>query len=239
MGILFVLFGYSIVFTLAAVLVAAAFGSSTYAELKNSPKRKRVTFAVVAFPFACIAFAGAWFLAYMLISEAVFHRDPSLGDTWATPLRNGYALMMIDTTDQGTVYDPRTQSGSGVVAQQDDAVFGVRLLQVSNKLIFGARDSKYFERSGTESKAVDNFFELDTVRKSRVEFKSLAELSECASRGGVPLKLRDFATVFGDYRPAWFDSAAFVILLLVPSVSLFAFARWVRRVKREAGILAA
>ena len=57
------------------------------------------------FPFGYVAFGGVWFVVYATINGVVFHRDPGLGDGWETPMPNGYALRMIDTTDQGTVYD--------------------------------------------------------------------------------------------------------------------------------------
>ena len=38
---------------------------------------------------------------------------------------NGYALTMIDTTDQGTVYNPKTQPVTGGLTSQDHVVFGV------------------------------------------------------------------------------------------------------------------
>ncbi len=41
-----------------------------------------------------------------VINETVHHRDAGLGDTWRCPLPNGYALMMIDVTDQGWVPTP-------------------------------------------------------------------------------------------------------------------------------------
>jgi hypothetical protein len=175
----------------------------------------------------CVAFAGGWFITYWVVNYEVFHRDPGLGDTWQTPLPNGYALMMIDTTDQGTVYNPNTQPFDGSIASRDDAVFGVRQLQVSNELIFGARDSGYFSRIGQESKAVDAYFELDTAKKTHTEFKTLDELQKRAVDKGVTLKLHEFQAVFGDYRTTWFDYAAGAFLLLVPVIAFFALARWV------------
>jgi hypothetical protein len=67
-------------------------------------------------------------------------------------------------------------------------------------LIFGARDSGYFERIGQESKAVDAYFELDTSKKTHTEFSSLEELRKRAAGEGISLNLREFQSVFGDYK---------------------------------------
>jgi hypothetical protein len=142
MGIAVVLIFYAVTLTIAASVGALVFGLLGSALTRPSgPGRKRAVIACVLFPYACVAFAGGWFITYWVINESVFHRDPMLGDTWETPLPNGYSLMMIDTTDQGTVYNPKTQGGYGVVTGGNDSAFGVRQLQVSGKLILGARDS--------------------------------------------------------------------------------------------------
>ncbi|HEY6369795.1 MAG TPA: hypothetical protein VIX37_04395 [Candidatus Sulfotelmatobacter sp.] len=53
-----------------------------------------------------------------------------MGDTWQAPLPNGYQIMMIDVTDQGWVYNPKTQA-DGDVSERHDAVAGVRNLEVA------------------------------------------------------------------------------------------------------------
>lgn len=204
MGIVVVLIFYAVALTVVAAIAAAVLGALTFALTKGAgTERKRVTLAAVVFPFLCVCWAGGWFVGYALVNYEVFHRDPGLGDTWETPLPNGYALMMIDTTDQGTVYNPKTQPLQGGVMGQDDAVFGVRQLQVSGEHIFGAMDEGYFGRIGQESKVVNAYFELNTVTHSYVEFKSLAELRDRAASEGVSLNLREFQSVFGDYRTTW------------------------------------
>jgi len=234
MGLGVVLIFYAIALTIAASVGATVLGGLSYFLTRHSgAKRKRVILASVLFPFACVVFAGGWFVAYAIINTEIFHRDPGLGDSWETPLPNGYALMMIDVTDQGTVYNPKTQLGRDSVVDRDDAVFGVRQLQVSKNLIFGARDSGYFGRLGEESKAVDSYFELDTAKKTHVEFKTLTELQQRAANEGVSLGLREFASVFSDYRTTWFDSLAGLILLLVPLTGFLALACWVWKIRRR------
>src|SRR5690348_3393338 len=93
MGILFVLLIYAVVLSIAGGIAAAVLGAIVF-KLIPSPRLRRkraVTFAA-AFPLICVAYAGVWFIAYAAINDLVFHRDPGLGDSWYTPLPNGYAL---------------------------------------------------------------------------------------------------------------------------------------------------
>lgn len=234
MGILFVLFFYAVVLTIAAGISAAVMGAVAFKLIRQpGNRRKRAVIVAVLFPFACVAYAGVWFAAYAIINGAFFHRDPGLGDSWSTPLPNGYALLMIDTTDQGTVYNPKTQPLNGSVVSRDDAVFGVRDLQVSGSLIFGARDSGDFGRIGQNSTTVDSYFELNTRTGTHTEYSSLAALRERAVAEGVQLNLQPFEEVFGRYRTTWFDYVAGSILLLVPLLGFCFLARWIWRIRRE------
>jgi hypothetical protein len=146
--------------------------------------------------------------------------------------------MMIDTTDQGTVYNPKTQPGGDLVVGRDDAVFGVRQLQVSNELIFGARDSGYFGRMGQESNFVDSYFELDTNRNTQLQFKSLDDLRKQATSQGVTLQLREFASVFRSYRTTWFDYLAVLVLFGMPLVGFSWLVRWVWSIRRSPALSA-
>jgi hypothetical protein len=239
MGIALVLILYAVALTIAACVGAAVFGATTHSLTRSAHSgRKRAVIASVIFPFTCVGFAGLWFVVYAIVNDVVFDRDPGLGDSWNTPLPNGYALNMIDTTDQGTVYNPKTQSGDGSIASKDDAVFGVRQLQVSKGLIFGARDSGYFGRMGQDSKAVDTYFELNTNKQTHSEYKTLFELRQQAASEGVSLKLREFASVFGDYRTTWFDYVAGAVLLLVPMLGLALLAFFIWRIRQQVTPLA-
>lgn len=234
MGITVVLIFYAVGLTVAASAGAVLLAVATYLLTRNATsQRKRAVIASGLFPFICVAYAGGWFVTYAVVNYEVFQRDPGLGDSWETPLPNGYALLMIDTTDQGTVYDPKTQAYRGSVTSREDAVFGVRQLQVSGKLIFGARDSGYFDRIGQESKLVDSYFELDTAKYSHAEFKSLDQLRSKAAADGVTLNLRDFESVFSDYRTTWFDYFAGIILIAVPMLGFLTLARWVWKIRQS------
>src|ERR1700722_13867796 len=112
MGIVVVLIFYAVALTIAASIGAAVLGAISYFLTKHSGQdRKKAILASVLFPFLCLAYAGGWFITYAVVNYTIFHRDPGLGDSWETPLPDSYSLMMIDTTDQGTVYNPKTQLG--------------------------------------------------------------------------------------------------------------------------------
>ncbi len=235
MGIIVVLIFYAIALTILASIAAVVLGMLASFAAKKTPHQRRRAIAVSAlFPFACVVFAGCWFVAYATMNGLVRHRDPGLGDGWETPLPNGYALMMIDTTDQGTIYNPKTQPGGGTITSREDAVFGVRQLQIAGPLAFGARDSGYFERIGQNSTAVDTFFELNTKQNKVDDFKTLSDLQHRATAQGVALRLRPFASVFSDYRYSWFDYVAILILLLGPLASLTVLIRWLWRMRKAA-----
>jgi len=234
MGLLFVLIFYAVALTVAAAIGATIMGTIAFLLTRHSSRWKRAFLLSVLFPFACVAFAGGWFIFYAVINSTVLHRDPGLGDGWDTPLPNGYAIMMIDTTDQGTVYNPKTQPISGGVVGRDDAVFGVRQMQVSRGLIFGARDSGYFGHIGQDSQVVDSWFELDTAKGTHTEFNSLAELQQRASNEGMALHLRNIQSVYSDYRFTAFDYLAGAVLLLVPAIGFVALARWIWKIRHAA-----
>ena len=49
---------------------------------------------------------------------------------------------MIDLTDEGWVYDPKTQIVPDSVSDQDDAVPDVRTLQIAGRYILGGRSAE-------------------------------------------------------------------------------------------------
>ncbi len=143
MGIGFVLAFWAVVGTIgcgvAAVFLAAV---ATQFTRHLGKVGNKAVLACALFPFACLGWAGAVFVFQALINEEGLRRDPGLGDAWRCPLPNGYALLMIDDTDQGCVYNPKTQMGNGGVGEQEDAVFGVHVLQVAGRYILGGSDTR-------------------------------------------------------------------------------------------------
>ena len=126
--------GIVLIFWTVFGLVAAVIGSFIFSAAAGfftrgiDRDRRTVVIAAGAFPFFCLAWAAALFAFQAVVNEGLLHRDLGLGDTWHCPLPNGYQVMFIDVTDQGTVYNPKTQGSDGVVGDQDDSMSGVRLL---------------------------------------------------------------------------------------------------------------
>jgi succinate dehydrogenase/fumarate reductase cytochrome b subunit len=93
MGILFVLIFYLIVMTGLAAIGSLLFSTAANRLIRSFKDRAgKIVLIATLFPFACEVFAGVWFVAYAVTNAEVFHRDPGLGDSWETPLPNGYAF---------------------------------------------------------------------------------------------------------------------------------------------------
>jgi hypothetical protein len=142
---------------------------------------------------------------------------------------------MIDTTDQGFVYNPRTQSGS-VVGEQEDAIAGVRVLQVSGRYILGGSDSRSFERSDNTAEQIDSYFLLDTQFGKHTNFPSYDDLHWKAQELGIVLNLQSIEAVYSRYRLTWFAIFVGLLLCLPPLGSVVLLVRWITRVRKTRGI---
>ncbi len=183
------------------------------------------------FPSFVLHGLGMVFVFQAVVDETVLHRDAGLGDTWRCPLPNGYALLMIDVTDQGWVYNPKTQP-SDAVGEQEDAVPGVRTVQVAGQYILGASDSKWFGSLEGDSNQVDSFFLLDTHTGKRTAFPTYEELTSEARRLGIQPKLEPIIAVYSEYRFIRFDVSVGFLLCLPPIVAICLLAWWIARVRR-------
>jgi hypothetical protein len=192
--------------------------------------RRRVILAAALFPLFCLAWAGMVFVFQAAINETVLHRDAGLGDTWHCPLPNGYALLMIDVTDHGWVYNPKTQPGDAV-GEQEDAVPGVRTVQVAGQYILGASDSKWFGSLGGDSNQVDSFFLLDTHAGKRTAFPTYEAMTSEAQRLGIQPKLEPIIAVYSEYRFTRFDVFVGFLLCLPPIVAMCLLVWWIARVR--------
>ena len=233
MGIGFVLLIWAVIGVFLAGIGAAVLGG-TAAYLTRGAKqgRKRLIFVASLFPVVCLGWAGVNFVFQAIVNETVFHRDAGLGDTWNCPLPNGYALLMIDTTDQGWVYDPKTQS-DGSVSDQEDAVGGVRALQVAGRYILGGADTRSFQQQEYQSDQIDTYFLLDTQSGKQVRFPDYAALRAKAQELGISSNLEPIASVYSRYRFTWFDVFAGLLFLVPPLISAFLLLRWTLRMMKE------
>src|ERR1700729_409672 len=150
MGIGIVLLFWAVAGTVVAALGAVTLGWITALLTRRvANNRCKVIIAASLFPLVCLGWGGAIFVFQAVVNEGLLHRDLGLGDTWHARLPNGYQIMLIDVTDQGWIYNPRTQPGSSV-GEREDAVAGVRNLQVAGRYILGATDGKAFEHLGED-----------------------------------------------------------------------------------------
>jgi hypothetical protein len=218
MGIGIALLIWAVAGIILACLGALAFGTTTAFLTRKATKDRTLTLlASVAFPFCCLGWAALLFIFQALVNGSI-HRDPGLGDTWNCPLPDGYAITMIDTTDHGWIYNPKTQVEGGI-SEQSDAVAGVIVVQIAGRYILGGADTRSGPVDG-DIDHIDSYFILDTQTGKKNLFSALDELRGSARQLGISLNLQPIAAVYSKYRYTWFD--IFVgILLVVPLLIYF------------------
>jgi hypothetical protein len=120
---------------------------------------------VTAFPFACLFWAGGVFVITAAVNLVLLHRDAGIGEAFDCPLPNGYALRFIDTTDAGTVYNPK---GHPVWSEvRENTVNDVTVMQLAGPYILGGVDSHRLEHFGQDISAADSWFLLNTQTGER------------------------------------------------------------------------
>ena len=218
MGIGIVLIAWAVVGSVLASVGALVLGGVTdYLTKGADAGRRRTILAACILPFACLGWAAFLFVFQAFVNGFLLHRDPGLGDTWNCPLPNGYAITMIDVTDQGWVYNPKTQS-EGAVSEQEDAVAGVRILQVAGRYILGGSDSHAFTKLGQESNDVDRYFLLDTQTGKRADFTNYDAMRNAATHLGIQTNLERINVLYSRYRFTWFDAVVGFLLCIPPIV---------------------
>ena len=233
MGLGIVLIFWVVVGTVLACVGAIALAGLTALLTRGVHAGRRRAIVITAlFPFLCFGWGGCVFVLQAVVNEGLLHRDLGIGDTWHAPLPNGYQIMMIDVTDQGWVYNPRTQGSDSAVGEQGDAVSGVRNLQVSGRYIFGDSDSKSFEHAGQETNQVDSYFILDTQTGKRTELKTYDDLRSRARDMNVSLNLEPINTVYARFRSTWFDLCAALLFFVPPLLGFSFLIVWIWRLRR-------
>lgn len=230
-----VLLAAAVVGTVLAFLTSAGLAGVTALCTTNVRKWRRVTILMAAgLPFLTLVWGSSIFFLQWFVNDVFLHRDANLGDVWKTPLPNGYELMMIDVTDYGWVYNPRTQIGEYDVAEQDDAPFGVRVLQLHGSYIFGGVDTKIRSRTNDKNAhSIDSYFLLDTQAHTRTDFQTYDSLLARASQLGISLKLEPIATVYSRYRFTWFDYLMDTLFIVPPIAAFLVFIWWVIRLRKN------
>lgn len=239
MGIGFVLLIWAVIGTLLSAIGAAVLGgAAAYLTRGAQHGRKRLILIASLFPIMCLGWAGVNFVFQAIVNETVLHRDPGLGDTWNCPLPNGYALLMIDTTDQGWVYNPKTQSDDSV-SDQEDAVGGVRALQVAGRYILGGADTRSFQQQEKQSEQIDTYFLLDTQIGKQVRFPDYTALRAKAQQLGISTKLEPIDSVYSRYRFTWFDIFAGSLFVVPVLTSALLLLLWTIRIRKSRELFSA
>ena len=233
MGLGFVLMFWAAAGTVVASLGAATFGCAAALLTRGVANgRRKVIIAASLFPFECLIWAGVVFVFQAVINEGLLHRDVGLGDTWHAPLPNGYEIMMIDVTDQGWVYNPKTQPSDSGVTEGEDAVSEVRTIQIAGPYILGGVDSKAFEHLGTESNNVDLYFLLDTRTGNRTQFGNFEALRAGALKSNIEADLQPINAVYAKYRFSWFDVFAGLLFCVPVVLGATVLTRGILRLRR-------
>ena len=104
---------------------------------------------------------------------------------------------MIDTTEDGFVYNPKTQPEGTVAVSEDeeDAVAGVRVLQIAGRSTLRGSDSRTFEDPETHTAQVDSYFLLDTQIGKQIKVSNYEALRDNARDLGIPAKLEPIAAI--------------------------------------------
>jgi hypothetical protein len=228
MGLGLVLLLWAVVGTILACVGAFVMGAAaTLLTRKASKDRSLTLLASVAFPFACLAWAALLF-AFQAFVNGSMHRDPGLGDTWNCPLPDGYAITMIDTTDHGWVYNPRTQVEGGI-SEQDDAVAGVIVVQIEGRYILGGADT----HAVFDQNQIDSYFILDTQTGKKTLFPSIEQLRESGRQLRISLNLQPIAAVYSKYRYTWFDIFVGILLCVPPTLGFAALVASIHKLRRS------
>ncbi len=184
-----------------------------------------------AYLFLCILIFSFWSTAR--------GRDWGWGDTWDTPILGNYHLMMIDVTDQGTIYDradPNVfQNGSvmGGGPAQKNVIFGVRRFEVRPPFLLGEASPNTFTESPTTPPQTI-FFVLDTRDNSREDAPNLAALQARARQmPGGPLQLQPVNVIYKRFRYTWPDLIPVLLFTIPPLVALLWLTRALLRLRRK------
>ena len=164
-----------------------------------------------------------------IINETFLHRDAGLGYAWRCPLPNGYSILMIDETHYGWVFNTKTQPGAAI-GEQDDAVSGIDLLELSGNYVLGKRNEAWAARE-TSGKA--SYFIMDATKGTHTAFPNEMDLEAAAAKPGVAsIHLEPIDVVYRRYRFTWFDRFAAFLFFVPPFAGLVALGVWVMGVRK-------
>jgi hypothetical protein len=239
MGILLVLIFWGVIGSGAAIggglLLRGLTNALTcaYSSPGIEPECKETIRFASCLPLYCLIWVAAVFIFQAVINNTLFQHDIGIGDSWSCPLPNGYAILMIDVTDQGTVFNPKTQ-GDSSVSDQSDAISGVSQLQIAGTYILGAFDSDSFKHFAQDRPTVNGYFILDTRAGTHVTLDTESKLQDAAAKLNLTLHLQPIDVVYQKYRYTWFDYFVGALILAFPIVLGVALIRQIVRIRNYA-----
>jgi hypothetical protein len=130
---------------------------------------------------------------------------------------------MIDVTDHGGVYNPKTLPPDAIVGQ-DDNVFDVSQLQLSGRHMLGALTPG--------NSYGGSYFLLDTQSGKRLIFPDFQRLGVALGPLGIKPDLRPIETVYSQYGGTWFDYVVLALTLIPPMLGFVLFCRRVLRTRK-------
>jgi hypothetical protein len=139
-------------------------------------------------------------------------------------------LRVVDDRYDGPWLRVQPQDTVGAVGEQEDAIAGVRVLQVSGRYILGGSDSRSFERSDNADQ-VDSYFLLDAQFGKRANFSTYDVLRTKAQELGIVLRLESIEAVYGQYKATGFEVFVGLLLCLPPLTGIALLVRWIIRVR--------
>jgi hypothetical protein len=196
--------------------------------------RRKIIVTASLFPLACIGWAVLVLLFQGTVNENLLRRDAGFGDLWACPLSDGYGIEGIDDPDVGVLYNLKTQKtrnvswGTGI----EDAIGGVRRLQIAGAYILGAVNTHFEDGSGLDQNQVDSYFLLDTHTGKHTSFSSYDALRSAARDSGIDLKLEGISEVYSRYRFTWFEVFTNIMFFVPPLLALWLLVRSIIRLRR-------
>jgi hypothetical protein len=134
MGIIFLVIWLVIFAAIAAIL--GVIGVAVVYPFLSKKARKRKMLLTFLTPIVGIAsYVGSSVIAMIIISE-LLNVDIGFGDSWKTPLPNGYQLISVDVPDNGSIYKDDDHHA--------ESIDGVQQIKVIGDSVIGLSGNKYF-----------------------------------------------------------------------------------------------
>lgn len=214
----------------AIVLAGLAFVLTRHVEKRTA---LLIRLAAIALPFLSVGWLFAVLIAQGVVNTMYFHRDMGFGDSWYTPLPNGYSILMIDVTDSGMVC--KTVPGEDAPCnggEQSDVLSSVTKLQLAGQYMLGESNPPSLD-SSAQSHGPDTYFLTNSATGATREFATSGGLLAVAVSLHIAPKLEPIETVYDRYRATWFDFLAAAVALIPPGLGFLLLLLWIVRARRR------